>query len=194
MKNTILTKIAILFFISVLINQCGIVRKTDARKIPVNANDRQQKNLEQGKRIRFGSSLGGTGKFDFASSNEMWKASIKILDFMPLSSADYGGGIIITDWYNNDLTSNEQLKIMIRFLSNEIRADGLEITIYKKFCNSASGTPQCSTAIDDGEIGSELKLAILKKAAAYKNLSEEKAAKEFRKIRPAENRSQDGQD
>ena len=61
----------------------------------------------------------------------MWRAALEILDFVPLSTADYGGGIIITDWYSDDLDSNESIKIMINFLSNEIRADGLKIKVYK---------------------------------------------------------------
>ena len=116
-----------------LLTECGIYRKTDARKIPGNVNDRVQKNLEEGKRIKFGGGKGrGDGNFSFATSNEMWRATIEILDFIPLNNADYGGGIIITDWYNEDGTENNSIKIMVRFLSNEIRADGLKVTIYNK--------------------------------------------------------------
>ena len=93
------------FFISLLLftNQCGIWDPADARKVPVNAKDRVAKNIEEGRAIKF-SKLGkggGSGNFEFASSNEMWRATIEILDFVPLSSADYGGGIVITDWYND---------------------------------------------------------------------------------------------
>ena len=62
----------------------------------------------------------------------MWRATIEILDFIPLTAADYSGGVIITDWYKDDLNSNESIKIMINFLSNEIRADGLNVKVYKK--------------------------------------------------------------
>ena len=147
--------------------QCGIYRKTDARKIPGNVNDRVQKNLEEGKRIRFGGGgKKGSGNFSFATSNEMWRATIEILDFIPLNNADYGGGIIITDWYNEDGSGKDSIKIMVRFLSNEIRADGLKITVYNKSCILDTGIQNCSTQIDEtSEIGQELKLAILKKAA-----------------------------
>ena len=184
MKNKSL-KFLSLFFVVLFLSQCGgnFFRKTDARKIPVQADERVQQNLEQGRRIRFGTSLGGSGNFEFASSNEMWRATIDILDFIPLNNADYGGGVIITDWYSNDSASNEQIKIMVRFLSNEIRADGIEITVYKKVCSLQSGVQQCSNTSNDGEIGQELKVAILKKAAIYKIASDEKAAKEFKKDR-----------
>ena len=82
-KFFMIKKIIFLFLILSLITQCGIYRKTDARKIPVNVNDRVQKNLEQGKRIRFGRGSGGSGSFDFATSNAMWRATIEILDFLP---------------------------------------------------------------------------------------------------------------
>ena len=169
-----------------LLTECGIYRKTDARKIPGNVNDRVQKNLEEGKRIKFGGGKGrGDGNFSFATSNEMWRATIEILDFIPLNNADYGGGIIITDWYNEDGTENDSMKIMVRFLSNEIRADGLKVTIYNKTCKSISGVQNCSTQIDNsGEVGQELKLAILKKAAIYKTTSTKKNAEEFNKKRP----------
>ena len=167
--------IAILLFL----NQCGLYKKTDARKIPVNANDRVKKNLEEGRRIKFGSLTNrGSGKFEFASSNEMWRATIEVLDFIPLSNADYGGGIIITDWYNEN-NNNESVKIMVQFLSNEIRADGLKVIVYNKTCKN-SDINNCTTNTDDSGIKEELKLAILKKAAQYKTQTTEKESKDYK--------------
>ena len=179
-----------------LLAQCGIYRKTDARKIPGNVNDRVQKNLEEGKRIKFGS-VGnkGGGNFSFATSNEMWRATIEILDFIPLNNADYGGGIIITDWYNEDGSGKDSIKIMVRFLSNEIRADGLKVTVYNKSCKLESGVQNCKTQIDEtGQISQELKLAILKKAAIFKTTSVKKEAEEFNKNRKPVNVDREGQD
>ena len=193
-KFFMIKKIIFLFLILSLITQCGIYRKTDARKIPVNVNDRVQKNLEQGKRIRFGRGSGGSGNFDFATSNAMWRATIEILDFLPLSNADYGGGIIITDWYSESNNENESLKIMVRFLSNEVRADGLKITVYKKNCKINSGILNCSTKVDNSDVSQELKLAILKKASIFKNQDQKKDAEEFMKNRKPVNRDRDGQD
>ena len=180
--SSILTKIILFVLIALLINQCGIYRKTDAREIPTNAKDRVKKNIEEGRKIKFGQ-VGnrGSGKFEFATSNEMWRATVDILDFMPLSNADYGGGVIITDWYNENNSENESIKIMVQFLSNEIRADGIKITVYNKKCNSNNNT-NCSTTVDDeNSIGQELKLAILRKAAELKVLDTQKKVEEYRK-------------
>ena len=189
-------KILLLILALSLLTQCGIYRKTDARKIPGNVNDRVQKNLEEGKRIKFGGAgKGGSGNFSFATSNEMWRATIEILDFIPLNNADYGGGIIITDWYNEDGKGKDSIKIMVRFLSNEIRADGLKVTVYNKSCVLDTGVPNCSTQIDEtSQIGQELKLAILKKAAIYKTSRVKKEAEEFNKNRQPVNVDREGLD
>ncbi len=195
MKKTILLKkLGFLFLILTFLSECGLYQKTDSRKVPVNVNDRVQKNLEEGRRIKFGKSGGGSGEFGFATSNEMWRATIEILDFIPLNNADYGGGIIITDWYNENNDNSDSLKIMIRFLSNEIRADGLKVTVYKKKCKLNSGMLNCSTQIDKSEIGQELKLAILKKAAAYKTEAKKKDGEEYMKNRTPVNIDREGQD
>ena len=108
----------------------------DARKTPADPKKRVEQNIREGKGIRFNdvfSDKGGT--FTFASSNELWRASLDIIDFMPLTSVNYSGGIIITDWFSNE-NSDEEMKIAVRFLSNEIRSDALKIIIHKKKCVS----------------------------------------------------------
>ena len=125
----------------------------------------------------------------------MWRATIEILDFIPLNNADYGGGIIITDWYNEDGSGKDSIKIMVRFLSNEIRADGLKVTVYNKSCKLESGVQNCKTQIDEtGQISQELKLAILKKAAIYKTSRVKKEADEFNKNRQPVNVDREGLD
>ena len=182
--NEIFTKICFLFFILIFFNQCGIWDPADARKVPVNAKDRVAKNIEEGRSIKFGKlGGGGTGKFDFASSNEMWRATIEILDFVPLSSADYGGGIVITDWYNDTQNQNESIKIMVHFLSNEIRADGIKVVVYDRFCKD-SNMLNCQTSVNNSEVSEEIKLAILKKASTFRNIENKKKAKEYRKKKP----------
>ena len=177
----IFTKISLIGLIFLMLGQCGLYKKTDARKIPNNAKERVKKNIAEGKKIKFGQ-LGskGSGTFEFATSNEMWRATVDILDFIPLANVDYGGGVIITDWYNES-NQNDSIKIMVQFLSNEIRADGLKIIVYDRTCNTAN-LINCSTSVDDNNsIGQELKLAILRKAAEMKlNTSDEKA-KEYKK-------------
>ena len=111
----------------------------------------------------------------------MWRATIEILDFVPLTSADYGGGIVITDWYADTGNEKESIKIMVQFLSNEIRADGLKVTVYNKVCNT-NNLANCSTKVDTAnDIGQELKLAILRKAAELKTTSTQKQVEEYRK-------------
>ena len=116
------------------LNSCGIYRPVSAKDFPPEPEKRVQKNIQEGKGFQI---MGGNkkgGDFDFATSNEMWRASLDILDFMPLTSADYGGGLIITDWYSEQNSNNESVKISIRFLTNEIRSDALDIKVFKKVC------------------------------------------------------------
>ena len=184
LNSNIFLKICFLFLILITFNQCGIWDPADARKVPVNAKDRVAKNIEEGRSIKFGKlAQGGSGKFDFASSNVMWRATIEILDFVPLTSADYGGGIVITDWYNDTQNQTESIKIMVRFLSNEVRADGIKVVVYDRFCKD-SNTLNCQTSVNKSEVSEEIKLAILKKASTFKNIENEKKAKEYRKKKP----------
>ena len=101
----------------------------------------------------------------------MWRATLEILDFLPLSDVDYGGGIIITEWYNSPEAPNQSLKIMVQFLTNEIRADGVKVNVYQKNCSSQNN---CSSSLINSEISSEIKLEILKKAALIKKLDLQK--------------------
>jgi len=153
------------FFIALLVKSCGIYRPTDAKEFPPEPEKRIQKNIQEGRGIKLFSGDKKGGSFDFASSNEMWRASLEIIDFMPLISADYGGGLIITDWYNDQIDNGESIKISIRFLSNEIRADALDITVFNKTCNTNAN---CKVSKRNTSIENELKIAILKKAAQYK--------------------------
>ena len=105
------------------------------------------------------------GVFDFATSNELWRASLDTLDFMPLMSADYGGGILITDWYNENNNYQDYIKISIRFLTNEIRSDSLNVKVYTKNCKSMD---KCTINEDNPEIKKKLISTILKKASKYK--------------------------
>ena len=165
-------KFLLLIILSFSISNCGIYSPTDARKVSPNADERVKKNQQEGRGFTVGS-LGKNsgGSFQFSSSNEMWRATLDILNFIPLSDVDYGGGIIITEWYSINNNSDESLKIMVQFLSNEIRADGIKINIYKRICKNQLN---CSSSLIDSDIGPELKLEILKKAALIKKIDLEK--------------------
>ena len=162
-----------IFFIS---SGCGIYKPVDARKVSPNAEERAKKNIEEGRSFKiFNSNRSGMGgTFQFASSNELWRASLDIIDFMPLSSVNYSGGIIVTDWYSTDQTSNESIKISIRFLSNELRADALDVKVFNKKCIEPS---KCVISEKTGNIVPELKEKILKTAAIYKNEKKDKDKK-----------------
>tara|TARA_B110000305_G_C19024897_1_gene441053 strand:+ start:186 stop:641 length:456 start_codon:yes stop_codon:yes gene_type:complete len=145
----------------------------DARKYPADPQKRIEQNMAEGKGFRLSKAFDGNngGVFEFASSNELWRASLDILDFMPLASVNYSGGIIITDWYSNDKTSNESIKISVRFLSNEVRSDALDIKIFNRICEDLSN---CVVSEKTGNIASELKVKILKTAAVYKSEKKKK--------------------
>ena len=157
--------IFLFFLISLTSCEAMKFKRTDVKDVPINDADKRQKNINEGRGITIGGKKKNSGTFDFATSNEMWRAALEILDFVPLTTADYGGGIIITDWYADDLNSNESIKIMVNFLSNEIRADGLKVKIYKKTCNENFN---CNTQLMSSDLDTEIKLAVLKKAAQIK--------------------------
>ena len=139
----------------------------DARKFPANPEERVKKNLEEGRGFRLKDSFKDSrgGVFDFASSNPMWRASLDVIEFMPLSSVNYSGGIIITDWYSSNSSSGESVKISIRFLSNEIRVDAIDINVFLKQCDK---NLNCVTSQNQGQLSKELATNILRRAAKYK--------------------------
>ena len=161
-----LKSIFILLLSSTLLYSCGgKLPGADARKYDPDPKKRVAKNLEEGRGFRLsevGKSRGGV--FEFASSNELWRASLDTIDFMPLVSVNYSGGIIITDWYSTDQNSNESIKISIRFLTNEIRSDAIDIKVFNKKCLPESN---CVISEKQGNINTELKAKILKTAAFY---------------------------
>lgn len=62
----------------------------------------------------------------------LWRASLDTIAFMPLASADPFGGVIITDWYVNPEQPAERLKVQVYILDTRLRADGLNVTVYKQ--------------------------------------------------------------
>ena len=152
----------------------------DARKNPPDPKLRVKKNLEEGRGFRLDNMIGQTGKggdFMFASANELWRASLDTLDFMPLSSVNYSGGIIITDWYTDGNNLDESVKISIRFLTNEVRSDALDIKVFYKKCNQIAN---CKIEQKTGSLVVELKREILNKAAVYKKQNKDKNFKPYK--------------
>ena len=146
----------------------------DARENPANPAERVRKNLESGKGFQVNDLFENRnrgGVFDFASSNELWRASLDVIDFMPLSSVNYSGGIIITDWYSSDQNLSESIKISIRFLTNEIRTDALDIKVFNRQCLDAIN---CKITESGGIVAKELKRKILKTATLYQEENKNK--------------------
>jgi len=170
--------ISFLFIASFFLNSCT---GGDARKFPDDPKLRVKKNLEEGRGFRLTDNIKSMGKgggvFDFASSNDLWRASLDTIDFMPLGSVNYSGGIIITDWYSTDQSSNESIKISIRFLTNEIRSDSLDIKVFNKKCLKQLN---CVITEKKGNLVNELKRKILKTAATYELQKKDKNFKPYK--------------
>ena len=153
---------------------CGIYKKSSSRDTPTNAMERARKNVKEGRGISIKSLRGNRStSFEFSTSNPMWRSAMETLDFLPLSNVDYSGGVIISDWYNDSSDAKDSIKITVRFLSNEIRADSVKVIVHKKNCNINN---QCVVNKIDSKIEEELQMAIIKKAALL-----EKEAKKNKK-------------
>ena len=171
--------ISLMLFFLLLISGCGM--GADARKYPPQPEKRIAKNMEEGRGFRLMDNIGkksrGSAEFDFASSNELWRASLDTIDFMPLASANYSGGIIITDWYSEQGNAEESIKITIRFLSNEIRSDAINVDIFYKKCVAVNN---CKINKKDGQLKKEITKQILAKAAIYQKQIKDKNFKPYR--------------
>ena len=177
-KLTHFFKILVFFTFLIILSSCEALKykKTEAGEVPVNVKDRVAKNIEEGRGFRlFGNEKKG-GTFDFASSNELWRATLDTIDFMPLVSANYSGGIIITDWYNDGKSSGQSVKISVRFLTNEVRADALDVKVFTKNCETSI---DCKVSENKGTLVTELKKSILKKAAIYEKEYRKKNKKKY---------------
>ena len=157
-------------FLTIILSNCGLYKKNavDYRKEPTQATDRAKKNVEEGRGISLGGIINRKTTYEFSSSNPMWRASLEVLDFLPLSTVDYSGGLIITDWYSDNNNVDESIKITIRFLDNEIKSDSLKILVHQKICKKENN---CLTKSINSNLVDELKVAILRNAAVLEKNS-----------------------
>jgi len=175
---TYLFKIFAIFSIFITIISCGKTDQITGEKVLVEVSPEKKARefADKGGGIfgdinKIGKGSGG-GNFEFASSNVLWRATLKSLDFLPLLNADYSGGIIIYDWYSQTNNPKEQIKISVQFLNNELRSDSIKIIAHKKICETAE---RCSNSTLDQNFASSIKDSII---ASARTLKIEEAKKE----------------
>ena len=181
-KNGVLKRLfriilPVLFSLLLLSTGCGGNKDLDPNR-PIGAKEKRKKNIEEGRGASIGNILGrgrGATNYEFSTSNPLWRASLETLDFIPLSNVDYSGGMIITDWYtDNNSTNNDSIKITIRFLGNDIRSESLKIIVHKKTCINN----KCKVnVLSQTKIKEELHSTILRKAALLQKASKGKKKK-----------------
>ena len=131
------------------------------KRINPNVDERAREAADKGPNIldRFGSEKGTN--FQFGTSNVLWRATLSSIDFMPLLAVDYAGGVIVTDWYGQNLNNNsensEEIKLTIKFLSNELSIASVEVDSHKKICVKF----KCSIEKDNKQLNAALKNKII---------------------------------
>ena len=176
LKKSILILLSILIFLTQTGCEALKPKKVSAKDFPPDPRKRVEKNINEGRGFRImGGSQKGTN-YEFASANPLWRATLDTLDFMPLASANYSGGIVITDWYSENNSQNESVKISVRFLTNEIRSDALDINVYLKKC--VDNSSNCSISKNNNDLVADLNLSILKRATKYQKEIIDKNIKE----------------
>tara|TARA_A100001015_G_scaffold285099_1_gene352255 strand:- start:161 stop:685 length:525 start_codon:yes stop_codon:yes gene_type:complete len=160
-------KIFLSLLILLIATSCSkdVFKKVDTRETPIRGIDRAKKNIEEGRGRGVGNILGigekGTN-YEFSTSNPLWRATLDVLDFLPLSTVDYSGGIIITDWYSDNTDEGQALKITVRFLSNIIQTNSVKVVVHRKKC---SINQSCKVDLLKSRIQEELVVSILREAA-----------------------------
>lgn len=162
--------ISIFFFLNSCENR--FFRKVDTRQVSTNADERARQAVKEGRGIGIKNVFGkGKTNYEFSTSNPLWRASLEVLDFLPLSNVDYSGGVIISDWYTTNNNENNSIKISLRFLSNEIRSDSIKVTVFKKNCLPNTS---CAVTKSNSKIQEELVKSILTKAGQIQEQDKKK--------------------
>ena len=167
-------QILMIFIIFFFFNSCGMYKYTDQAKEPQSGIEKARKNVDEGRGIGIKGLIRNnrSSEYEFSTSNSLWRASLELLDFLPLSTVDYSGGLIITDWYSDSRkASSESIKITVRFLSNEVRSNSLRIIVHQKICETNN---VCQTNLIKSKIADELTRSILIKAASLEEESKQK--------------------
>lgn len=171
-------KFILLFSLIIVLLQCSKTDSITGEKVLVepNAQKKAKEYAEKGGGL-FGDinnkKSSGTN-YEFATSNVLWRATFKSLDFLPLVNADYSGGIIIYDWYSENLNSKEQVKITVRFLDNELKSSSIQVSAHKKVC---AENERCVISKMNEKFSNEIKETILNEA---RNIKIQEAKKEIK--------------
>jgi hypothetical protein len=166
-SNTSKKKSLLFLVFLIFLNHCAKVDPVTGEKILMETDTRKKSrefvDKQGGLFGNLNKSKTGTN-FEFATSNVLWRATLKSLDFLPLANADYSGGIIIYDWYSNK-NDKQLIKISVRFLDNELRTSSVEILGHKKICDD---TGKCFTEKLENKFTDEIKDSIIAKARQIK--------------------------
>jgi hypothetical protein len=150
------------------LTQCSKIDPVSGEKVLIETDSK--KKAEQSRDSQ-GGIFGAIGQnkssntFEFSTSNVLWRATLKSLDFLPLMNADYSGGVIIYDWYSQTNNPKEQIKISVQFLNNELRSDSIKITAHKKICDNMD---RCSNSTIDQNFANSIKENIITSARMLK--------------------------
>ena len=157
------------FLIILFLANCAKVDPVTGEKILIEPDTRKKSREFADKGGGLFGDLGKSGNksntFEFSTSNVLWRASLKTLDFIPLATVDYSGGIIITDWYSEGKSNKEQIKIQIRFFSTELRSESIQVVSYKKICESNN---VCNNLAGNENFNREIKDLIINAARKIK--------------------------
>ncbi len=168
-------RIFLLLIVCSLILSCGGAfkpKKVNTREVSTNAMERARENVRTGRGASLKGLMNRGTNYEFSTANPLWRASLETLDFLPMNTVDYSGGVIITDWYSENRSSKESIKISVRFLSNEIRSDSLKIVVHKKICDNSSNC--IVNLLKNSVIQNEIQTTIIKKAALLAKSSKNK--------------------
>ncbi len=120
-----------------------------------------------------GGFFGGPAKTDggggggIGVNSYLWRATLDTISFMPVTSADPFGGVIITDWHAPVETPNERFKVNVYIIGRSLRADGVKVSVFRQMRNPSSGTWQ--DASTPRQTATSIEDAILMKARQIRN-------------------------
>ena len=162
------SKITVFLLLLAVISNCAKTDPITGEKIIINPDTGKKSREFADKQGGLFGDIGGKNKnttFEFGTSNVLWRATLKALEFLPLANADYAGGIIVYDWYSDKVDSKEQIKISIKFLSNELKSSSIQVVGHKKICQ---GNETCFTTKLDDKFILEIKDSIINSARTLK--------------------------